>query len=174
MAKTKVIIEKGLIKDIERYTLEVRKAVAHKVEDEMEKAHVEAMTRFYRDYTPVRYKRHYYNFNSNVYRRYYKNPHNKIIWGGIEISNEYLDRIYRGQLAGQGVVDSTDIVFDLVYLQGMHGNFPRKDTGVVPQSEPPIQILYKKRDDIVKNIQSFSRDCFGKAKGGAYNYISPF
>ena len=172
MAKTEVIIEKGLIKDIEKYTLSVRKQLAHKVEDEMEKTHVEAMTRFYRDYTPIRYKRHYYNFNNNVYKRYYKNRHNGIIYGGIEVSKDYLERIYRGRIKGIGAVDSTDIVFNLVYMNGMHGNFP---LGASPQmDEAPIEILYKKRDDIVKNIQSFSRDCFGEAKGGAYNYISPF
>ena len=53
-----------------------------------------AIWSFYADYTPVKYVRHYYNFLKNSYIKYYKNPHNKIIYGGVELSPDNMKDIY--------------------------------------------------------------------------------
>ena len=174
MAKNKVTIESGLKKDLQRYSVELCKALAHKVEDSLEEAHQIGMANFYTDYSPVVYHRHYYNFMDKVYKRYYKNPHNKTIRGGIEISPDYLYRIYTSNYKDENgnkiTEDVTDLVFDLVYLQGRHGGF--RFGAQIPTSIPPIQYVTERRRTIVNHIGLFSEDCFLKANEGAYTFIS--
>ena len=173
MAKAKIIIEEGLKSELKQYCFEVCKSLAHKTEDTLEEAHQIGMARFYADYTPKKYKRHYINFYKNVYKRYYKNPHSSVVYGGIEVSNDYLERVYRGTRGGQ-VIDSTDIVYNLVYLQGKHGMAENWGKTPGPVTVPsPIDNVYMKRDEIIKNIGKFSKDCFIKANEGAYRYITP-
>lgn len=175
MAKTKnkVTISSGLKKDLEKYTVSICKELANKTYEELEDAHQIGMSEFYADYSPIRYKRHYYNFMGKVYKKYYKNPHNKIIYGGIQFSPDFLDRIYRGKFrddeGNKVVVDTTDLVYDLVFLQGRHGGI---NYGI-PTSVPPIQFVEQRQKSIIRNINTFSIGAIRRANEGAYSYISP-
>lgn len=171
MAKNKINIENDLIKDLKDYATTVSISLATQVRDEINQTAKEAIDAFYNHYRPkngepLYYKRHYYNFRRNSFTKYYKNPHNSIIRGGVELTPYDLDDIYRAD---------SEYVFNLVYL-GYHGNvgmFPHKVTNIPPVMTPsPLDIILDKRDYIVKNINDYKQTAIDKANNKTYSTLS--
>lgn len=166
MARNKIEIKDDLIRDLKNYSSAVCVSLASKVRDEMYKEAQMAIEEFYNDYDPLYYNRHYYNFRKNSFKKYYKNPHNSIIYGGIELTPSELDDIYRAD---------TDYVFNLVYL-GYHGNvnmLPYNIFNIPPTMEPtPLEILLDKRDFLVKHIDNYKKEAINKANNGSYNTLT--
>jgi len=171
--KNKVHITADLKTDLNKFSVEVSKELAKQVRQEMLETAQDAIARFYASYTPVRYKRHYYNFIKNSFRGYYKNPHNQIIRGGIELTPYLMDDIYSGtskyKEAGGNI---TDYVFNLVY-SGYHGNIPMLGNGgEAPRMEPsPLDLIINKRRYIVENIKTYKHGAFLKASGESYKTL---
>lgn len=165
--KNKVHISANLKTDLDKFSVEVSKELAKLVRQEMLETAQDAITKFYMDYDPVRYKRHYYNFMENSFRGYYKNPHNQIIRGGIELTPYLLDDIY-----GKRNHDVTNVVFNLVY-SGFHGNISATGYGQdIPRMSPnPMEIIQKKRKYIVENINLYKNNVFLKASGESYKTL---
>lgn len=170
MAKNKVNINNDLIQDLKTYATSVCTSLAGQVRDEMYKEAHFAIDEFYNDYEPIYYKRtkNHYNFKKNSFKKYYKNPHNSIIRGGLELTPYELDDLYRAD---------KEYVFNLVYL-GYHGNvnmFPHTIYNTPPVMEPsPLDILLDKRDFIVKNINDYKDNAINKAKKQKYSFLNVF
>lgn len=165
MAKNKININNDLIQDLKKYASSVCVSLASQVRDEMYKEAQFAIEAFYDDYKPLYYKRHYYNFRKNSFMKYYKNPHNSVVRGGIEITPYGLDDLYRAD---------KEYVFNLVYL-GFHGNvnmFPHEVSNIPPKMEPsPYFMLLEKRDYLVKHIEDYKDEATDKASKKSYSFF---
>lgn len=131
-----------LPKEIVEYAQKVCAKTASLIADEMSKTAKYAIDAFYNDYTPSYYKRHYYNFNKNSYKRFYQNRHGKRFVGGIELTPELMKNYYNYP---------TSWVHEAVFY-GFHG-LPIEGT---PRMSPnPLQLLLRKQDKIKSNIDKY-------------------
>lgn len=166
MVKNKITIDNDLIKDLKQYSSTVCVSLAAQVRDEMYKEAQLAIEKFYDDYKPIFYKRHYYNFRKNSFLKYYKNPHNSIVRGGIELTPYELDDLYRAD---------KEYVFNLVYL-GYHGNvnmLPYSISNIPPTMTPnPFDMLLDKRDYLIDHIDDYKDIAINKANKQAYSMLN--
>lgn len=159
----RVIISKQLYDDLNKYGKNFCVGMATKVRDTLTTSAAIAIESFYQDYTPKYYKRHYYNFRENSFRKYYENKHGRIIRGGVELSPERMDHIYR---------DSTEEVFDMVYA-GYHGvasgfNEPYTFTPVHVMNPTPLEIIENSRNNILTHINQFEKYGYVRANHNSY------
>lgn len=163
-----------LAKEIEQYSKDIAKQMAIETKENMYKIAFKAISAFYSDYTPIYYHRHR-PISSNVrksYRKYYLNPHSSVYSGGVELSSEWMDDLYRAD---------TDYVFNLIYL-GYHGNvlmLPWDDPDRPPYGKlkniPPVmnpgpwEIILNGRDKIIKNL-SFKMNAVARQVKQKNNY----
>ena len=168
-----------LSKEIEQYSRDIAKQLAIETRENLYKIAFKAISAFYSDYSPIYYKRHRpisYNLRKS-YRKFYANPHNTIYRGGVELSSEWMDDLYRAD---------TDYVFNLVYA-GYHGNilmlpWEKEDRDGPPfgtlknippiMSPSPLEIILNARDNMVKNMAYKANAIAQKVKkNGNYRYI---
>lgn len=157
-----------LSEEIKRYSQEIAKNLAIHTREEFFNEANKAITKFYSHYEPISYRRHQ-PIGANIrksFRKYYSNPHNSIYSGGIEISPEWMDDIYRAD---------TDYIFNLIYA-GYHGSvwtFPFKVSNVPPVMEPgPLNIILDKRDSLIKNMPKIANKIAVETRrSGSYKYI---
>lgn len=165
MAKNKVHIDNDLIHDLKKYSSSVCTSLAAQVRDEMYKEASFAIEEFYNDYEPLYYKRHYNNFRKNSFTKYYKNPHNSVVRGGIELTLDSMDDLYRA---------NTEYVFNIVYL-GFHGNvnmFSHNINNIPPVMNPsPLDILLNKREFLIENINDYKDEAINKARKQQYIFL---
>lgn len=165
MAKNQITITNELIQDLKTYGTAMCVSLAAQTRDEMYEEAKYAIDSFYGDYDPLYYKRHFYNFENNSFKKYYKNPHGSIVRGGIELTPSNLADIYRAD---------SEYVFDLVY-SGQHGNagaFPHQVFNMPPVMSPsPMEILLDKRDSIVTNISNYTGEAIASARKKSYSVI---
>lgn len=142
----------GLREALEGILRERVKGAATKIADELTKFAEHSILGFYDHYQPVKYRRQ--GGLRGSYVRYYRNPHNKIYHGGVEIqpgSGSYTSR--------SGLSVSSEWITALAVFNGMHGNveaFPRIPKTVPPRmTPPPFELIEKKRDEIIGNIDSY-------------------
>ena len=139
-----------LPKEIIEYAQKATAKTAQLIADKMTETAKYAINKFYDDYTPMYYNRHYFNFKNNSFRRYYKNQHSKTFIGGVELTPERMQDVYQ---------DPVREVFDSVYA-GFHGvssmfENPKSFT-VTPRMKPsPMEILKKKQENIKKNLDDY-------------------
>lgn len=140
-------------------------SLAHKISDEMAEEYQYIIERFYSEYTPQYYIRHADRGMKpglqKTFRKYYKNPHNTIYYGGIEIFSDNMYDDYR---------DSKDKVLTS-FLNGYHG---RPSAGV-ESSLYPYRHMLKFREQLINELGhsdsaliSYARN---KAKSLPYNLI---
>jgi len=138
-------------KDVKEYSKNVCKFASIEVREELAKTAYDTILQFYDDYEPVAYKRHYYNLEEKSFKKFYHNNHNTAFTGGIILSPEWMDDIYRAD---------TELIFNLVY-EGFHGLksyvSPFRPAGSWGQimNPSPMDIIEKKRDEIYKNPTSY-------------------
>lgn len=165
MAKNKISITNELIQDLKTYGSAMCVSLATQTRDEMYEEAKYAIDAFYNDYKPLYYRRHYYNFEKNSFQKYYKNPHNSIVRGGVELTPFDLDNIYRADAS---------YVFELVY-SGQHGNvgaFPHQINNIPRVMSPsPMEILLDKRDYIISNIDAYTGKAVENARKKTYSVI---
>ncbi len=156
--KVKVNID-DLENHVRKKGQEACRLVAGKIRDDLTLEAKNAISEFYNSYTPDYYKRHFYNFQEKSFKKYYANPHNKIYYGGVELTPNAMDDIYQ---------DSVEQVFQSVY-EGFHGPASMIGTGYASIGETPIkfskvpermwpspmELLYRKRDYIIDHIQDY-------------------
>ena len=141
----------GLKKVIENKAREkVQKGVS-KIADELTVTALTSVMGFYGHYTPISYKRHGGLYSS--FRRFYRNPHNTIYYGGVEILPS----------AGDYKV-SGDYITELAY-SGHHGNiealggiaYPNRPIKNYPPVMPlsPGEILERKKESIIAHIGDY-------------------
>lgn len=157
-----------LSQELENYSQEIAKQLAIETRERLYKEADNAISDFYGHYDPLYYKRHQpigYNIRKS-FRKYYHAPHGNIFSGGIEMSSDWMDDIYRYD---------KDYIATLIY-SGFHGNvlmFPFKVSNVPPIMSPsPIGRILEARDDIVKNISKIANPISAKIRQtGNYKYI---
>lgn len=160
--KCSVNISQQLYNDLKNYTSVVIKDTAQTVKDELVFATRVAITMFYADYRPLYYSRHYFNFENYSYSPYYKNPHNTIIRGGVVISYEKMKDIYEQPL---------EYVFSNVMFGGIHGDYSLVHKKLQPS---PVERIYKKRDEIISNINRYINNSQQKAIDLVYKTFVAF
>ncbi len=160
----KVTITPELKNDLKTYATAVCVGLATRVRDVMYDEAKTAISIFYADYDPIYYHRHYDNFLQNSFKKYYSNPHNSIVRGGVELTPYNLDDIYRAD-AGY--------IFKLVYT-GHHGNvgaFPHDVYNIPPVTEAPLQMLLDTRAAIISNIGNYKGVAMNAAAKKSYSVI---
>ena len=130
------------------------KEAAKVARDELTKTAKDAILAFYHDYTPSDYQRHYYNFLKNSFKPLYKNNHKVTYSGGIWITFDELDQIYKGD---------AQMIGEQVYA-GKHGNWETLNTELsTPTMSPsPMEIILKKYYELVDDFYN-NGSCWWKA-----------
>lgn len=117
-------------------------SLAHQISNELAKEYQYVIDRFYDEYTPKRYKRHSSRGLqpglTKTFRKYYKNPHNTIYYGGIEIDSDDMYNDYRDP---KGKVLNS-------FLNGYHG---RPSAGV-ESSLLPYKHMLRFREHLINEL----------------------
>lgn len=169
MKKNKVVILDELKKELKEYVKNYSIGIGHQIENEMINTAKSSITLFYEDYSPHIYKRHYYNFKKNSFKKFYENKHGSIIRAGIELTPERMDDIYGKYKDGNYV---TDYIFNLVY-SGFHGNEKMMHPNAVVNvmSPSPLEMVINQKDKIINNIDKYKKYGIINARKDKYKFI---
>lgn len=154
--------------DVKKYASNVAKYAAIETREELAKTAYDAIGKFYEDYEPDFYIRHYYNFSYKSYKKYYKNNHDSVFTGGIILSPDYMDDIYRG---------STELVFELVMEKGYHGlnawnqNDYRPSLPYAITTPTPMEIIEKRQRQIASAPKQILNKAIKRADAESYNVL---
>lgn len=77
-------LSKGAIKYLEKQAQKKASELAHEAQDRLTNYYVSLIDWFYLDYQPIEYLREFNLYNS--YRKFYKNSHGTIMYGGVEVT----------------------------------------------------------------------------------------
>lgn len=153
-------IKKILLQDLNKYAANISKYMAQTIADELTEEAELAINDFYNQYNPKYYYRHG-NFTKSFKRKY--SNHNPVFSGGVELLEDSLPNVYTGRNS------SSESIFWRVYL-GYHGIASMQ--GFAPILSPsPIQRLYNKRDEIIKNSKKYENKAIKKAQSDSYTYL---
>lgn len=143
-----------LAKEIENYSIEIAKSLAIKSREILNKSADSAIRSFYEHYSPISYQRHTpisYNIRKS-FKKYYDKSHGYTFSGGIELSSDWMDDIYRAD---------KDYIFNLIYA-GYHGNImmipwermeDKKQPYVPPIMKPsPLELILNAKDIMLRNV----------------------
>ena len=150
-------ILKGLSSDMRLMSHTVSSELAHKISDEMTQEYQYVIDRFYGEYDPEHYVRHADRGMrpglNKTFRKSYKNPHNTIYYGGLEITSDNMYDDYR---------DSKEKVLSS-FLAGYHG---RPSAGI-ESSLLPYKHMLKFRDQLISELGHSYSALFSYAKNKA-------
>lgn len=153
----KMDFTRALERDVDILRHSLSSSLAHKISDELADEYQYIIDKFYNEYTPKRYKRHSSKGLQpglmKTFRRYYKNPHNTIYYGGIEINSDDMYNDYR---------DSKDKVLNS-FLSGYHG---RPSEGI-ESSLLPYKHMLKFREHLINELRRPDSALFSYAKSKA-------
>lgn len=143
--------------DVKKLSHALSSNLAHKISDEMAQEYQYVIERFYAEYEPESYERHSARGLmpglNKTFKKYYKNPHNVIYYGGIEIDSEKMYNDYH---------DSKDEVLDS-FLAGYHG---RPSAGI-ESSLMPYQHMLNFRDGLINELGRSNSSLLSYAKNKA-------
>lgn len=155
VTKFKLDFMNALNSDVKMLSHGLSSNLAHEISDRMAQEYQYVIDRFYSEYNPEHYKRHADRGMKpgliKTFKKYYKNPHNTIYYGGIEITSDNMYDDYR---------DSKEKVLSS-FLDGYHG---RENAGI-KSSLLPYKYMLKIREKLIKELGSSNSDLFSHAKG---------
>ena len=132
-------------------------SLAHKISDEMAQEYQYVIDKFYSEYDPEYYKRHSERGMrpglEKTFKKYYKNPHNSIYYGGIEITSDAMYDDYH---------DPKNKVLGS-FLDGYHG---RASAGI-ESSILPYKHMLKFRKQLINELGHSNSALFSYAKNKA-------
>ena len=153
----KIDFMNALESDVKKLSHSLSSGLAHKIADEMAQEYQYVIDKFYDEYKPKRYRRHADRGMTpglnKTFKKYYKNPHNTIYYGGIEITSENMYDDYR---------DSKDKVLNS-FLNGYHG---RPSVGI-ESSLLPYKHMLKFREQLIYELGRSDSALFTDAKNKA-------
>lgn len=167
-AEVKMNFLKDLKSDVAKFTHSFSSNLAHKISDEMANEYQYVIDRFYSEYDPEYYVRHSERGMrpglEKTYKKYYKNPHNSIYYGGIEISPDRMYDDYR---------DSKEDVLNS-FLNGYHG----RPSAHIESSLLPYKHMIRFRNQLIDALRDINKDGFStnpiiseaKAEAASLNY----
>ena len=157
VTKIKMDFIDALESDVKMLSHALSSNLAHKISDEMAQEYQYVIDRFYSEYNPEYYKRHFDRGMKpglqKTFKKYYKNPHNTIYYGGIEITSDNMYDDYH---------DSKDAVLSS-FLNGYHG---RSSAGI-ESSLLPYKHMLKFRDNLINELGRSDSALFSYAKNKA-------
>ena len=161
MAKNKVNIKMDFIDkleaDIKKLSHSVNSSLAHTMSKELEKEYNYVINNFYNEYTPKYYQRHNPGGLYKTYQRYYKNPHNRIYYGGIEITEDKMYDDYHNSRID--VLNS--------FLNGYHGH-PRLG---IYSSINTYDHMTRYRDFLSNHVNDYIPDALNEARKQKYHIL---
>lgn len=160
--KTKVEISNTLVSDLKKYLKEICVGCATYCRDELTSVAEQAINNFYADYSPLKYKRHYTNFRNNSFIKYYNNPHNQIIRGGVELTPDMVEDIYKGLTGSQ--------VFDFVYA-GYHGVSSAIHGNPAPMNPSPREEIEIAQLFLANSVGALKKKGVERANKNGYQVI---
>lgn len=147
----------ALKNDVSMLSHALSSGLAHKISDEMADEYQYVIEKFYSEYNPEYYVRHSERGMMpgliKTFKKYYKNPHNTIYYGGIEITTDNMYNDYR---------DSKEKVLSS-FLNGYHG---RPSAGV-ESSLLPYKHMLKYREQLINELGRSDSALFSYAKNKA-------
>lgn len=157
VTKFKIDFIDTLKNDVNMLSHALSSSLAHKISDEMAEEYQYIIERFYSEYDPEYYVRHSERGMvpglNKTFKKHYKNPHNTIYYGGIEITSENMYDDYH---------DSREKVLSS-FLNGYHG---RPSAGV-ESSLLPYKHMLKFREQLVNELGRPDSALFSYAKNKA-------
>ena len=143
--------------DVKMLSHALSSSLAHKISDEMAEEYQYVIERFYSEYDPEYYVRHSKRGMkpglNKTFKKYYKNPHNTIYYGGIEITSDNMYDDYR---------DPKEKVLSS-FLAGYHG---RPSAGI-ESSLLPYKHMLRFREQLVNELGRSDSALFSYAKNKA-------
>ena len=143
--------------DVKMLSHALSSSLAHKISDEMAQEYQYVIDRFYGEYNPEYYARHSERGMKpgleKTFKKYYKNPHNTIYYGGIEITSDNMYDDYH---------DSKEKVLSS-FLNGYHG---RPSAGI-ESSILPYKHMLKFREQLINELGRPNSALFSYAKNKA-------
>ena len=143
--------------DVKMLSHALSSSLAHKISDEMAEEYQYVIERFYSEYDPEYYVRHSERGMkpglNKTFKKYYKNPHNAIYYGGIEITSDNMYDDYR---------DTKEKVLSS-FLDGYHG---RPSAGI-ENSLLPYKHMLKFRERLINELGRSDSALFSYAKNKA-------
>ena len=140
MKNQKIEMDASLEQSLQRFADNVALAAANKAADEITERYKWVINKFYNSYKPDWYRRTY-NLRDNSFKKYVKNSHKGVYYGGVSISSEYMEDSYKKY--------SPDKILDFA-LEGFHGS---KSLGI--RTTPyPQKYMYLYRDKVAKTFTS--------------------
>ena len=131
--------------------------LAHQISNKMAEEYQYVIDRFYSEYNPEHYVRHADRGMKpglqKTFRKYYKNPHNTIYYGGIEISSDDMYDDYH---------DSKEDVLSS-FLSGYHG----REIAGIKSSLLPYKHMLTFRNKLYNDLKSGNNALFLSAKNKA-------
>lgn len=147
----------ALKSDVKMLSHSLSSNLAHKISDEMANEYQYVIDRFYSEYDPEYYVRHSARGMrpglEKTFKKYYKNPHNTIYYGGIEITSDNMYDDYH---------DSKEKVLGS-FLSGYHG---RPSAGI-ESSIFPYKHMLKFREHLINELGRSDSALFSYAKNKA-------
>ena len=157
LSKFESQILRDLKSDMKLMSHTVSSELAHKISDELAQEYQYVIDRFYSEYDPEYYVRHSQRGMkpglNKTFKKHYKNPHNTIYYGGIEITSDNMYDDYR---------DPKEKVLSS-FLDGYHG---RPSAGV-KSSLLPYKYMLKFREQLARKIERPNSSLFSYAKNKA-------
>ena len=157
VTKFKLDFMDALKSDVKMLSHSLSSNLAHKISDEMAEEYQYVIDRFYSEYDPEYYIRHSERGMkpglNKTFKKYYKNPHNTIYYGGIEISADRMYDDYR---------DSKEDVLNS-FLNGYHG----RPSAHIESSLLPYKHMLKFRERLVNELGRSDSALFSYAKNKA-------
>ena len=157
MASIDAVLD-GIVNDIKAQAPKVLGSAASQIANEMTDYTRTVISDFYGSYGPHVYQRH--GGLNNSFKRYYKNG-GTIFHGGVELLPDSMGSYPSIFAKYTGKAMSSSAIFEYAIMQGRHGNTEqlqvalRMPLSIPPVSTPPIELIEKKRDEIVGNIESY-------------------
>lgn len=155
MSDLKISVDfSGIEAELERIATEKIKGAASKIADDLTKFSEHTILGFYDHYQPKVYKRH--GGLSGTYSRFYSNSHGNIFYGGVDLHPG--TGTYKGWENGGYVSVDPEWPSALAIFNGMHGNVEvlPKAGSIPPRMSPsPYELIVKKRDEILNNLDSY-------------------
>ena len=157
VANFKIDFIDALKNDVSMLSHALSSNLAHKISNDMAEEYQCVIERFYSEYNPEYYVRHSERGMmpglNKTFKKYYKNPHNTIYYGGIEITSENMYGDYH---------DSKERVLTS-FLDGYHG---RPSAGI-ESSLLPYKHMLKYREHLINELGRPDSALFSYAKNKA-------
>lgn len=154
----------SIIQDIDNYSVNIAKFAAIEIRDKMYDAAINAIDKFYSDYTPGDHYRANHpegpseqpwfydrtgNLKNSVKKYYKKNYYDNSFTVGIDLSPDFMEDVYNG---------SPDLIYYFSIEKGYHGHdawegmSPYKPYAVTKPS--PLKLIQRKYNQLQRELES--------------------